>query len=162
MIRKPRRSNTGKYEHTIYIFPWLNKPNDYIRQMQLEIINELIRKYSDEAIEEYENSSHVTENERKINRQNYVLSIYSKINKIKKYANSKANDVLKVLVRVGNTLAEGNIIYSLEKYLMQSFKEIGYEMRTTKAIQELYFMLIGDNDLFEINLDGYIDDLLSI
>lgn len=162
VIRKPRRSNTGKWEHTIYIFPWLNKSNEYTRQLQLEIVNELIRKYSDEAIEEYENSNHVAENERKINRQNLLLSISSKINRIKEYAGSKAEDILKVLVRVGNTLVDGNIIYSLEKYLLQSFKEIGYEMRTTKAIEELYNMLIGDNELYEINLDGYVNDLLSL
>jgi len=162
LIRKPRRGNMGKYDHTIYIFPWLNKSNDYTRELQLEIVNELIKKYSDEALEEYENSNHVTNDERKINRQNLLLSISNKIERIKEYANSKANDVLKVLVRVGNTLAEGNIIYSLEKYLLQSLKEIGYEMRTTKAIEELYNMLIGENELYEINLDGYVNNLLSL
>lgn len=162
IIRKPRRGNTGQFDHTIYIFPWLNKSAEYTRQLQLEIVNELIKKYSDEALEEYENSNHVAKNERKINRQNLLLSISSKINRIKEYTGSKANDVLKVLVRVGNTLVDGNIIYSLEKYLLQSFKEIGFEMRTTKAIEELYNMLIGDNELYEINLDGYVNDLLSL
>ncbi len=162
IVRKPRRSSEGKWDHTLYIFPWLNKSNEYVRQLQMETVNKLIKIYSDEALEELENDNHVTNDERKINRQNFVISILEKINKIKKYAGSKANDVLKILIRVGNTLSEANIIYSLEKYLLQSFKEIGLEMKGTKALEQLYSMLISDHDLYTIDLDGYIDDLLSL
>jgi len=166
VVRYNQRDPEGKFDHTVYLFPWIDKTEEYTKALEEDVLNNLITEYHDQAMQELELEvkcdSHVAKSNSKVlERSSFYLSLSEKINKIKEYSQSKAEDVLKVLIRIGNVLTYGNPIYDLEKYLLASLKDIQLESKGEKALKELYNILIGGYDIYEIDLDGYINDLMK-
>jgi len=172
-----KKSKKGTFSHTVYVFPWISNPEAYIHQNNKAMINELIEKYEKLTIEEmleeenkndnddengFSNGNRGTNNNTKKNRQKFLLYLSKKIEKLSTYTQVKKEDLLKLLIRIGEVMNNGSIIWSMDRYLEKCLREFGYEVKGTEKIREIYKILIGENDLYTLELDGYISDLLAI
>ncbi|AOY76886.1 helix-turn-helix domain-containing protein [Clostridium formicaceticum] len=176
MIVKSRRSEGGTWDHNCYIFPWLNNKykKAYIHENNKYMINKLIEHYEQLALQEMleeeekekedddDNDNHGTGNSSKKDRQKFLPYLSSKIQKLSTITRIKANDLLKMFIRIGETMNNSNIIFCMDKYLQTCLGNLSYEVKATEKIKEIYNILIGNEDLYTINLDKYVGDVLAV